>query len=123
MRPSTEQAIAACRQTMMVARHQHLIAEPHLRPLIVERLDALDFKEVGAAEKLRGEAVRRVAEQRLGIAEGPELSVAHDADMVSKRQRFRLVVGDIEHGKRWQLAMQSCELIDHRAADLRIERR
>ena len=121
MRPGAKQAIASRRQMMVVARDQHLIPELHLCPLIVERLHALHFEEIGAAKKLRGKAVRRIAKQRLGIAEGTELSIAHDADMIGERQCFRLVMRDIEHGQRRQLAMQPGELIDHRAADLCIE--
>ena len=55
--------------------------------------------------------------------DGAQPAVAHDGDAVGERQRLGLVVGDIEHGQVRQVAVQPRELLDHVAADLRIERR
>ena len=59
---------------------------------------------------------------RLRAAPKATSSVAHDADVVGERQRLGLIMRDIKHGERRQVAMEPRELVEHRAADLRVER-
>ena len=88
-----------------------------------QRGEAADRQQVGAAEEFRRKPVRRIAIERLRVAERDELAVAHDADVIGERQRLGLVVRDVQHRQRRQVAMQAGELVQHRAADLRVERR
>ncbi len=88
----------------------------------VHGLDA-NRQQIGAAEELRGEAVGRLAIEAPGRPEGDQPAVAHDGDAIGERQRLGLVVGDVEHRQRRQLAMQPRQLLQHVAADLRVERR
>ncbi len=51
-----------------------------------------------------------------------QLAVAHDRDPVGKRQGLDLVVRDVQHRQVRQVAVQPRQFVQHRTADLRIER-
>src|SRR6185437_1584705 len=61
VRTDTEQAPAARRQAMVVAREEPRLSEAHARKAADLRDERLDGEEVGTAEELGGEAVGRVA--------------------------------------------------------------
>src|ERR1700753_1466799 len=107
----------------MIAGDNLSTAERDPGPIAVKRLQIVDAQQIGPTEKLGGKTVWRKAEKRLRVAESFQFSIPHDADMVCQCQGFGLVMGDIEYSQRRQVAMQFGDLVDHRPADLRIERR
>ena len=59
--------------------------------------------------------------QRLRAAHVHQPALVHDRDAIGERQRLDLVVRDVENRHVGQLAMQSRDLVQHAAAQLRVE--
>ena len=80
-------------------------------------------QQIGAAEELGGEAIGRPAIEFACASDCAQFAVFEDRDAVGEGQRLALVVRDVENGQVGQIRVQPGDLLDHRAADLRVERR
>ncbi|HEY6434894.1 MAG TPA: hypothetical protein VIZ17_23225, partial [Acetobacteraceae bacterium] len=122
VRAYAQQAVAAGGEHGVGAGGQAELAEADAGEAIGAVFQA-DRQQVGAAEELGGEAVGRIAIQRLRGAERHQAAVTHDGDAVGQGEGLGLVVGDVHDRQRGQLAVQAGQLVQHVAADLGVEGR
>ncbi len=95
-----------------------LSAELDVNSLRPNDLPAADVRE---AEKARDVLVRRARPQLVGRALLHEPPGAHDRHAVAERERFRLVVGDVESGHR-ECVEQLPEVVEQAVAEAPVER-
>ena len=84
--------------------------------------DDLAVEQVGAADEVRDEGVRRMVVDLLRRGDLHQAPVAQHGDAVGERQRLVLVVGDEQRGDVLPL-LDAPDLVAHREAGRRVERR
>ena len=82
-----------------------------------------DRQQVGASQKFGGEPVGRPAVELGGSTDSAQRSVLQDRDAVGEGQRLALVMGDVQNRQSRQFGVEAGDLVDHRPANLRVERR
>src|SRR5690348_4570459 len=81
VRTHAQQAFAAVRQCVVIARHECAVTKAHPRHAGAGGHERAHGQKVRAPEKLGRKAVRRVAIKRLRVPERAELAITHDADV------------------------------------------
>ncbi len=89
-------------------------------PAVVGDLGDCALQEIGRADEIGDEAVRRSLIQLHRPAGLLDPTVAHDDDRVAHRQRLLLIVGHVHKGDP-DLALEGLELELHLLAELEVE--
>ena len=84
---------------------------------------AAHFQEIHrrAADEARDEQAAREVVDAFGVVGLQDLALVHHDDLIGKRHRLVLVVGD-EHGRRLQALVQLAQLDAHQLAEFGVER-
>ncbi len=82
-----------------------------------------DGQQIGIADERGGKARRRLLVERLRAADVHQAAFVHYRNAVRQRERLDLVVRDVEDRHVRQFPVQSRDLLQHAAAQLRVQRR